>query len=115
MEALRNNALEARILTITKQDHGKPYLVAIQCGPGQRLPTGAIKPMSITAQASIMLDDDVAVKLALAIRDTVLAFFTTQYDAIKTARTPRYDRQTPAAPPNTSSDTSPVGRAAAGD
>jgi len=83
----RDGAVESRVFSIkTDTQQRKPYLITIRRGPGERLPTGAVKPLQLTEAASIMLDELEAAKMALAVLETIRAFWATHYEELRQAR-----------------------------
>jgi len=88
---------EARVFSIRYDPKArKPYTFTVRRGTGELLPTGAVKPVRLTEEASIMLDELEAMKMALVIQEVIRAFWAANYPrlvrarrrpALKTART----------------------------
>jgi hypothetical protein len=83
----RGGKIEARAFSIkTDRQQRKPYLITIRRGPGERMATGAVKPLQLTESASIMLDEFEAAKMALAVLEAIRAFWATHYAELRQGR-----------------------------
>jgi predicted DNA-binding WGR domain protein len=84
----RDGRIESRVLSVKRDDQQrKPYLLSIRRGPGERLPTGAVKPLQLAEHASIMLDEFEAAKMALGVLEAIRAFWAARYDKLRETRT----------------------------
>lgn len=83
----KEGGVEARVFSIRYDPKArKPYTLTVRRGAGELLPTGAVKPTRLVEEASIMLDELEATKMALAIQEVIRAFWASNYARLARTR-----------------------------